>query len=110
MLRVGTNADRTLRERRMLAVTRDDEGAVNYYLVNLKASQGGGNTLYNATKKIVDYLKSYTSEIIFLINLDVGAQDVYMVKEPNGRTKASEGFTGTVPLSEAKNLLVFYFE
>lgn len=109
-LRVGTNADRSLRERRMLAVTRDEEGAVNYFLVNLKASQGGGNTLYNATQKIVEFLKSYTSEIIFLINLDVGAQDIYMVKEPNGKTKSAEGFSGTVPLSEAKNLLVFYFE
>lgn len=105
-LRVGTNGSTTARERRFLAVARDEDNFVRYYLVNL----AGSNSLYNATNKVVKYLGGFTSNILFIINLDTGAQDSYQVKDNVGRVKREKGFSGTLPLEAAKNLLVFYFE
>ena len=105
-LRVGTNGSPVVRERRFLAVAKDADNYVRYYLVNLPS----GNTLFNATNKIVKLLGSYTSNILFVINLDTGAQDSYQVRDYLGRVKQEKGFTGPLSLDKAKNLLVFYFE
>ena len=105
-LRVGANGDKELRERRFLAVARDDENKIRYYLINLK----GNNTLYNATVKVEGHLKNYTDNIIYIINLDTGAQDYFEVREAQGKVMSEPGFKGNKPLNVSKNLLVFYFE
>jgi hypothetical protein len=103
---VGANGDKELRERRFLAVARDDENKIRYYLINLK----GNNTLYNATVKVEGHLKNYTDNIIYIINLDTGAQDYFEVREAKGQMMNEPGFKGNKPLNVSKNLLVFYFE
>ena len=105
-LRVGANGDKELRERRFLAVARDDENKIRYYLINLK----GNNTLYNATVKVEEHLKNYTDNIIYIINLDTGAQDYFEVREAKGQLMTDAGFRGNKPINVSKNLLVFYFE
>ena len=103
---MGANGDKELRERRFLAVARDDENKIRYYLINLK----GNNTLYNATVKVEGHLKNYTDNIIYIINLDTGAQDYFEVREAKGQVMSEPGFKGNKPLNVSKNLLVFYFE
>jgi hypothetical protein len=100
------NSSQTKRERRMLAVARDEDGNIRYYVVNLKSQ----NTLYNATKKIVSYLSEKTDDIIYLINLDTGYQDAMQVRRPDGKVINEPAFTGVESLSVAKNLIAFYFE
>jgi hypothetical protein len=100
------NSSQTKRERRMLAVARDEDANIRYYVVNLKSQ----NTLYNATKKIVSYLNEKTDDIIYLINLDTGYQDAMQVRRPDGKVINEPAFTGVESLSVAKNLIAFYFE
>lgn len=103
---MNSNPDK--RERRMLAVAKDDEGNVRYYMINLKSY----NTLYNATEKIVRYLKnkSEITEIVFLINLDTGYQDAFQVRRSDGSIISDRDFSGELSLEVAQNLIIFYFE
>jgi hypothetical protein len=55
-------------------------------------------------------LKNYTDNIIYIINLDTGAQDYFEVREAKGQVMSEPGFKGNKPLNVSKNLLVFYFE
>ena len=104
----SVNSKSDMRERRMLGVAKDDEGNIRYYVINLKSY----NTLYNATEKIVRYLKkkSGITDVVFLINLDTGFQDAFQVRRPDGSIITNKDFTGEKELSVAQNLLVFYFE
>ncbi len=105
---VFPNGSNALRERRFLAVGKKADGSIRHFLVNLS----GANTLYNATNKVVNYLKSYEDviDLIFLINLDTGCQDVYHVNKSDGTKNTSKGFYGQQSLYNATNLIVYYYE
>ena len=105
---VGTNGSVVPRERRILAACKDENNNLVYCLVNL----AGNNTLYEATQKISDYLikKEYFENIIFMINLDTGCQNVFQANKPNGSLLTGDGWSGLTPINNASNLIVFYYE
>jgi hypothetical protein len=107
-LGVGTNGSSSTRERRFLAVCKDEDDNVVHCLVNL----AGNNTLYDATVKVVDYLKrsSDMNSIIFMVNLDTGCQNIFQAYDSKGRIVPGDGFNGTTPITQASNLLVYYYE
>jgi hypothetical protein len=105
---VGTNGSVSARERRFLAVCKDEDDNVVHCLVNL----AGNNTLYDATIKVADYLKRTAdmNSIIFMINLDTGCQDVFQAFDSRGNSLQGVGFKGNSNLSNSSNLLVYYYE
>lgn len=105
---VGTNGSAATRERRFLAVCKDEDDNVVHCLVNL----AGNNTLYDATMKVADYLKRTAdmNNIIFMINLDTGCQDVFQAFDANGNRVSGKGYNGGTNISNASNLLVYYYE
>jgi hypothetical protein len=107
-LTIGANSSQEKRERRFLAVGRDDSGEVKHYMVNLS----GANTLYQATLKVSKYLQEYedVENLIFLINLDTGCQDVFETYKPSGAIDSRKGFSGKAPITQATNLIVYYYE
>ena len=66
--------------------------------------------IVNKTLPKIRPLKNYTDNIIYIINLDTGAQDYFEVREAQGQVMSEPGFKGNKPLNVSKNLLVFYFE
>lgn len=107
-LTIATNSSPNKRERRFLAVGKDDSGDVKHYMVNLS----GANTLYQATLKVSKYLQEYedVENLIFLINLDTGCQDVFETYKPTGAVDTRKGFSGKAPITQATNLIVYYYE
>jgi hypothetical protein len=106
-LKVGGNGSPAVRERRFLAVGKDDEGNIMHYIVNLS----GANTVYDASVKVKKYLNDRERlDITFMINLDTGCQNVFQVYQPNGRIDSRTGFSGTESLTQATNLVVYYYE
>ena len=107
-LTIGANSSQEKRERRFLAVGKDDSGDVKHYMVNLS----GANTLYQATLKVSKYLQEYedVENLIFLINLDTGCQDVFETYKPTGGLDNRKGFSGKAPITQATNLIVYYYE
>jgi hypothetical protein len=102
---VGTGSS-SQRKRRFLAVTKDPDQYLHYYLVNIESA----NTLFKATKKLVKFLGRYTKDIHCVINLDTGRANAYEVRDSKGRIIDEDGFRGEISLKNSKNLLVFYFE
>ena len=103
---VYSNGSPNARERRFLAVCKDEDGNIIHCLINL----AGQNTLYDATIKVTDYLKKIEDikNIIYLVNFCCGCHDVFQTFDENGKYKS--GFSGTMPINSAANLLVYYYE
>ena len=103
---VYTNGSPNARERRFLAVCRDEDGSIVHCIINL----AGTNTLYDATIKVTDYLKKIEDmkNIIYMVNFCCGCHDVFQAFDKNGNYKS--GFSGTMPINSAANLLVYYYE
>ena len=100
------NSSPNARERRFLAVCRDEDGSIVHCIINL----AGTNTLYDATIKVTDYLKKIEDmkNIIYMVNFCCGCYDVFQAFDENGNYKA--GFSGMMPINSAPNLLVYYYE
>jgi hypothetical protein len=94
--------------RRFLAAGKDDSGEYKQYIVNLASD----NTLQEATRKTVNYLKTYEelTEIDFLINLDTGMQDVFEAYASTGDKVTKKGFQGKLDISKSLNLIVYYVD
>jgi hypothetical protein len=95
--------------RRFLAVCQDKQGALQHVILNIKEQV----TVYEGSKAIRDYLlhpSSVFNKIFFMINLDTGMQDVFESYDGNGKRDTRKYFGGTSPLSDARNLLVYYYE
>jgi hypothetical protein len=105
-IQIFENSSENKRERRFMLATMNDKNVVNYYLVNLK----GSNTLYAATQKVVKYIQNFTDNIVYMVNLDTGAQDYYEVRDSDGKKINDESYSGVKDIKVSKNLLVFYFE
>lgn len=102
-----TVASTTVAERRFLAVGSNAEGQILHYIINLS----GSNSIYGATEKVYKFLtKNEQLNITFMINLDTGGQNAFRVLKNTGKVDVRKDFVGTTPLSQAANLLVYYFE
>jgi len=95
--------------RRFLAVCQDKQGALQHVILNIKEEV----TVYEGSKAIYEYLlhpSSVFNKIFFMINLDTGMQDVFESYDGNGNRDARKYFGGKNSISDAKNLLVYYYE
>ncbi len=104
-LAIAPNAPTPPRERRFLAV-----GTVRGELVHAIVNSGSSNaTLYEASKRTLEFLQSFrTMNVMFMINLDPGAQDVFQLYDEHG--VKSPFIQGPIPLEKAANILAYYFE
>ena len=94
------------RERRFLAVCKDENNKTVHLIIHLPSA----STLYDATKKVFDFLKVYADmkEVTFMVNLDVGAQDVFQMYDKN--KTVLNNVQGRLDPSYAHNLLAYYFQ
>ena len=94
------------RERRFLAACRDDENILYHVIIHCPAN----TTIYDGANNVLNYLKKQKEmkDVIFLINLDTGCQDVFEYYNSDG-TKNGK-IQGRSPIKDAANLLVYYFQ
>jgi hypothetical protein len=107
-LKIANNSSQTKAKRRLMVVGRDEDGILHHYIVYLFSE----NTLKAATEKIVDFVKVRRDieNIVFIVNLDTGCQDVYEVWNSKGIKLNDKEFRGQTDIDNAANLLVYYFE
>jgi hypothetical protein len=102
----GSEPARKTAPRRFLAVCQSGTEYI-HYIVNLPAA----STLYNGTVKALKYLNNLEQvNVVFMVNLDPGCQDVYKIFDKTGKEVKSKNFSGTLDTSQAANLLVYYYE
>lgn len=97
------NSSQTKRERRFL-VLADKNGKKEHFIIHKPQAA----SLLDATNSVVGYLNNKKYTIDALINLDTGAQNVFKFYLYDG--VPSSKFEGTTPLTNARNLVVYYFE
>lgn len=98
-------SSKTSRERRFLAVGRNEDGKLVHAIVNSPTN----SSLYDGTKKALEFLNSARQiNITFMINLDTGAQNVFELHNSDCSTNSS--IKGTLDPKEAVNLLTYYFK
>jgi hypothetical protein len=100
------NSSREKRERRFLAVGKDENGKIVHMIIHNTVHK----TLYEGTKATLDFLRMQRDmeNIIFMINLDTGAQDAFVLNNPDCSINSS--IRGTIDPSKAVNLLAYYFK
>ncbi len=99
------NSSKTERERRFLAVGKDEDGHLIHCIIHSSAY----TSLYDGSKRVLDFLNNFKDmEVIFMVNLDTGAQDVLKVFNPDGSVK--DDIKGKLSIDKAANLLVYYYE
>jgi len=103
-----TSAGKQLRERRFLAICKTKSGEVKHLIIH-KGDKSKGENLYDASEKVLNFLKYRKQfEVIALLNLDPGSQDVFQYYNNDG--KENPIIKGEVGIDNARNLLVYYFE
>jgi hypothetical protein len=105
-LKIYSNSSPTKRERRFLAVCKDEDGVLQHVIVHSPTE----SSLYDGTKWVYEFLKESASmsEIIFMLNLDTGSQDVFTLYDKSGNI--SPVIKGKQPPSVAVNLLTYYYQ
>ena len=100
-----TNSNTAKRERRFLAVGKDNDGQVFDIILNCPAS----SSIYDASKKALEFLNNFKEiNVTFMINLDTGCQNVIELR--NSNCTLNTAVTGTQAINSAVNLLAFYFQ
>lgn len=94
--------------RRFIAVGKDYNGILHHIIISTSTAQ----SLYDASVAAFNYIKSKNllADITYMINVDPGCQDVFKVYNSTGTTLTSKGFYGTYDISQAANLVVYYYE
>ena len=93
------------RERRFLAVGRDENGKLLHVIVHRPTWA----SLYNAAASTKDFLNNFRDmKVSFMINLDTGKQDVFQLHNQDG--SLNQSVRGQVPVRSAVNLLTYYFQ
>lgn len=101
----STNSSRTARERRFLAVGKDSYGDIVHMIV----FRPDNVPLYKGSAETLEFLNKFSEvEVIFMINLDTGYQDVFQFNNPD--CSVNQTVKGKKALSQAVNLLVYYFK
>lgn len=92
------------RERRFLCVGKNEDGEVIHSIIFNPAK----TSLYNGSKKVINFLNEFRDiEILFMINLDTGMQNVFELNNSDcSINSTSRGWTDP---SDSANLLVYYF-
>lgn len=104
-LLVGSNCKDNPRERRFLAVGYDEDGKLVHIIVNAPEAAN----LYNSSKRVMSFLQeTYYMNIEWMVNLDTGAQDVFKLYNSDGTL--NKYIHGRMDISNADNLLVYYYE
>ncbi|MFM9948945.1 MAG: hypothetical protein ACKV1O_13480 [Saprospiraceae bacterium] len=99
------NSSKTSRERRFLAVGKEESGKIIHTIIHCPTY----STLYDGTNKALDFLNNVKDlEIIFMINLDTGAQDVFELHNSDCTTNGT--MKGQQEPAKAVNLLTYYFK
>ncbi len=99
------NSVTTPRERRFLAVGKDEDGKIVHVIVHCPQN----SSIYDGAKKTLDFLNNFKDiEVTFMINLDTGSQDVFELH--NSDCSRNNAIKGTQQLSTAVNLLSYYFQ
>lgn len=104
----SSTSKNTKAERRFLAVGYDENKILHHYIVNIPQPYD----IYTGTEKAVDFLKTVkeVKQLMFLLNLDTGGQNVFNCFKKDGSVDTRPLFTGVTPLENACNLLVYYYE
>lgn len=103
-VKLGSNSSANERERRFLVVTKNRKGETEHFIIHKEEAA----TLLNATNAVVNYLKNKSYTVESVINLDTGAQDTFKFYNYDGTE--STKLTGQLELSDARNLVVYYYE
>ncbi len=99
------NSSAGIAPRRFLAMGKDENGRPVHAIIQSTAYA----TLYNGTKKALDFLNGFKNmEVTSMINLDTGDQDVFKLYEKDGSYNNS--IKGSKELDAAVNLLAYYFQ
>ena len=99
------NSSPKSQERRFLAVGYDANNNLVHSIVNSPAY----TTLYEGSKRTLDFLNEFKEmNVKWMINLDTGAQDVLSVYDAAGKIDPTT--KGELSVSEAINLLVYYYQ
>ena len=103
VLKLYSNGSKRVAERRFLAVGYDENGKVVHTIVH----DPNPSTLYDASKKVLSFLTDFQEmNVIWMINLDTGAQNVFGLYDANGNKNSK--IEGRVSISNSRNLLVYY--
>jgi len=107
-LKIAENSSKTIAKRRFFAACRGEDKKIYYYIINLPNE----STLLEGVKKAKSYLQEMegVQEVVYLINLDTGAQNIFQVYDAKGNEINNKNFKGELPVNSAANLLVFYYE
>ena len=94
------------RERRFLAACKGMDNKLYHVIIHSPTK----STLYNGAKKVYDFLtqKRKMKEVVFMVNLDTGCQDIFKLFNENGTE--NNDVKGGSDVSVAANLLAYYFE
>ena len=94
------------RERRFLAACKDEDGKIIHIVVH----SPDASTLYDGTKKVFEFLKVFKEmqEVVFMINLDTGAQDVFQLYDE--KNNLIPNIKGRQNINVAANLLTYYYQ
>ncbi len=106
-LKVFSNGSPSKGKRRFLVVGKDDYGDLRHVLLYIKDVE---TSLYEGSRIALNFTKNnlYMEDIVFMINLDTGCQDVFEAYDANGTRDPK--IEGSQPMTQAANLLVYYYE
>ena len=106
VFKITQNSSPEKRERRFLAVGKDENGILVHTIVHYPTY----TSLYEGAKKVNEFLKDYKGmkEIVFMINLDTGYQDIFRIYDKTGKERTD--IKGPIEPEKAVNLLVYYYE
>jgi hypothetical protein len=93
-------------KRRFLAVCKNEEGKLVHVIIHNPTE----STLYEGSSKVFKFLKEFKDmeEVVYMINLDTGCQDVFDLYNSDGKKRQDVG--GYYIAEQAVNLLVYYYE
>ena len=96
--------------RRFLAVCKDQNDQLVHTIVHCITE----TTLYDGSYKVYKFLKDFKDmkEVVYMINLDTGCQNVFSVYKSDGMKKSIKvsGNNDFFNIEQAVNLLVYYYE
>lgn len=103
-LRVYSNGSTSRASRRFFVSGQDSRGAEYYFVVH----RPDAISLYEGASSVFNYLNNNRFTVNSMINLDTGAQDVFQFYSASGNV--SNILQGGTYISNARNLIVFYYE
>lgn len=103
-LQVHSNGSSAQASRRFLVTAEDSRGSEFYFVVHRPEAI----SLYDGASSVFNYLNGKRVTVNSMINLDTGAQDVFQFFSVSGNV--SSKLMGRTPISNARNLVVFYYE